>query len=191
MPDILYHGQYRIPSTRLDNWDYGGSGPYFVTICTLGKHPFLGKIENGVVRLTEIGEIAVDQLLKTSIIWPNVDLDEWVAMPDHVHAIIVIKRPHVETPSEGVSFPSVSIGNKTPSEGVSTKYTINDKPKHWSAGTLGVIINQYKRSCTVRIREIEPFFMWQPRYYDRIIRDERELDAVREYIRNNPMKSGV
>jgi putative transposase len=182
MPDLLFNNRYRIPSTRLDNWNYGCPGPYFVTICTNGRYPFFGKIENGVMRLTEIGEITVDQLLKTPTIWPHVELDEWVVMPDHVHAIVVIKRhPNGVTP--GFNVPHV----ETPSEGVSTR---NNRTKHWASGTLGVIINQYKRSCTVRMRKIEPFFMWQPRYHDHIIRNDDELDRIREYIRNNPIKTG-
>ncbi len=54
--------------------------------------------------------------------------------------------------------------------------------------TVGLIINQFKRICTIKIRKKNPDFTWQSRFYDRIIRDENELNVVRGYIRNNPQK---
>jgi len=49
-----------------------------------------------------------------------------------------------------------------------------------------VILNQFKQICTIKSREINPNFAWQPRFHDRIIRDENELNRIREYIIKNP-----
>lgn len=70
--------------------------------------------------------------------------------------------------------------NETPKLGVSTK--------KWKPGCLGVIINQYKRTCTIEIRKkFNPItFAWQPRFYDHIIRNEISLNKIREYIIANP-----
>ena len=51
---------------------------------------------------------------------------------------------------------------------------------------LGVIINQFKRICTITIRLVEINFGWQPRFHDHIIRDENELNRIRQYIIDNP-----
>ncbi len=69
---------------------------------------------------------------------------------------------------------------ETPQRGVSTE---------WQPHSLGSIINQFKSACTKIIHaNIDPTFTWQPRYHDRIIRDELELGRIRKYIQENPMK---
>jgi REP element-mobilizing transposase RayT len=105
--------------------------------------------------------------------FPHASLDAFVVMPDHVHGIIVLNASHsvVETPHWGVS----------------TKYTTKSPSKKWASGSLGVIINQFKMTCTKRIRNAgSPEFQWQPRYHDRIIRSSRGLNAIRKYICANP-----
>lgn len=160
-----FQGKYRIKSTRLPGWDYGSPGYYFVTICTRDRIPFFGDVTAGKMRLSPIGEIAAEEWAKTGEIRPNVVIDEWVVMPNHMHGIIVI----VDTPRRGPST-----GNP-----------------HWKPNTLGAIINQYKSKCTKRIRAAGYVdFGWQRRFYDHIIRDERALHGIRRYIADNPRKWG-
>ncbi len=52
-----YKNKYRIPSTRLQNWDYGSNGAYFVTVCTQHREHYFGDIAQGVMKLSEIGKI--------------------------------------------------------------------------------------------------------------------------------------
>ena len=107
----------------------------------------------------------------------------------------------IETPPRGVStqrataMPSEysisSVPTQTSDRGVSTQDGeqpgAKSLPKHWVPGSLGTIINQFKMSCTKRIRNGGfPEFSWQPRYHDRIIRSSAELAAIRKYIRTNP-----
>jgi len=159
-----FKGKYRIESNRLLGWDYGTPGYYFVTICTQDQVRWFGEVNGDRLIPTAIGEIAAQELDKTPHIRPNIDLDAWVVMPNHVHAIFVILD--VETPRRGVS----TTGN-------------------WRPGTLGVIINQYKSKCTKRIRAMRCMdFAWQARYYDHIIRNEKSLENIRAYILNNPLK---
>nr|MBC7245035.1 transposase [Chloroflexota bacterium] len=94
----LFQGKYRVPSARLKGWDYTSSGLYFVTICTKERIPFLGDIVNGEMHLSSIGEIVAEEWRKTEQIRPNVILDAWVIMPNHMHAIIGITAVTVETP---------------------------------------------------------------------------------------------
>jgi putative transposase len=168
----LYKNRYRIESTRLSHWDYSSPAWYFVTICTQDRRTHFGDIVDGSIRLSPIGKIVRDEWRKTAGIRPNVDLDEFVVMPNHIHGIVVIKplvdggTPRVETPRRGVST--------TPRL---------QKP------SLGSIIGQFKIACTRRIRAAgSRDFAWQTRFHDRIIRGDRALMAIREYIANNPAK---
>jgi putative transposase len=104
-----YKNQYRIKSARLQGHDYSLDGLYFITICTKDKEHFFGEIENGKMILNDIGKIIQEEWLQTPIMRPNVFLDEWVIMPNHLHGILEIlyqietPRTPVETPRRGVS----------------------------------------------------------------------------------------
>ena len=161
----MSYGKYRSQSRRLKNWDYSTPGGYFVTICThLGK-PYFGTVENGEIHLSPIGEILVEEWVKTSSLRESVELDEYVVMPNHLHGIIILKQV-VETPRRGVLTP------------------VDVNPD-----TLGTIIGQFKSACTRRIRaDYTRDFAWQARFYDHVIRDDVDLQRIREYIRVNPVK---
>ncbi len=95
-----YQGIYRGQTFRLQNWDYGSEGLYFITICTQNREHFFGEIEpvsatnheNGKMILSEIGKIVQSEWLKTPSIRPdmNLELFEFVVMPNHFHAVIGI-----------------------------------------------------------------------------------------------------
>ena len=88
-----FQNKYRIESSRLHNWDYTSKGSYFITICTKNRQFYFGDCINGKMKLSNIGETAKNELLKTESMRKNVKLDEWVVMPNHVHAIIIIENP--------------------------------------------------------------------------------------------------
>lgn len=164
-----FAGKYRIPSTRMVGWDYGNAGWYFITICADGRVCWFGDVRDGTMRLSDAGRIVHDEWYKTGIIRSYVHLDAFVVMPNHVHGIIVIQPPKTATMA-----------------------TINHNPHHhpeWKPGSLGSIIQQFKRACTVRIHAIgHSNFAWQARYHDHVIRHEYETFRIRWYIENNPMK---
>jgi putative transposase len=163
-----YRSKYRITSARLNGWDYGSHGLYFVTICTKDKMPYFGQINVNPVETqnfaslqqTEIGNIASQNWLEIPKHFPFVELDEYVIMPDHMHGIVFINKPD-KTDWQPNKFGSQS-------------------------QNLASIIRGYKVSVKkyATLNNIE--FTWQPRYYDRVIRDEKEYLNIREYIYNNP-----
>ena len=160
-----YQNQYRIETTRLQRWDYSSSGWYFVTICTKDHSPILGKIMNGKMHLSPVGKIVAEEWIRSETLRPNLSLDQWVVMPNHIHGILVIE------------------GIKTSQRDVSTT------PFTLERNSLGSIINQFKGKCTKRIRKSEsPDFAWQPRYFDHIIRNVDSLQKIRHYIQENPLK---
>ncbi|MBI2416055.1 MAG: transposase [Candidatus Kerfeldbacteria bacterium] len=174
-----FANRYRIASIRLPYWNYASPGWYFVTLCTRQRHRrYFGNIIDGIVQLSDMGMIVLDEWLRTPIIRSNITLDAWIIMPDHFHGILVIGDHH-HIP--GIFHP-YGHGVETPRRGVSTTH-------RWQPNTLGSIINQFKSICTKRIRSIGyPQFQWQPRFYERIIRTPRELQMVRRYIWENPEK---
>lgn len=180
-----FKNKYRSESARLKNWDYGSNAAYFVTICTQDRKCFFGHVVDGEMLLNEIGEIARDCWTQIPEHFPFVKLGEHVVMPNHVHGIVIIDKTddgqnddpnernvsHVETSKLGVS----SITNRT-----------NAALEKWNSGTLGAIINQYKRAVTIRARKIHANFAWQSRYHDHIIRNDQLYHRISEYIKNNP-----
>jgi putative transposase len=156
---------YKDQSRRLQSWDYSTPSEYFVTICTQYKAPHFGIIDSGVVKLTTIGEIVAQEWEETGNLRENVQIDEFVVMPNHLHGILFL-LDSVGTPRRGVH-----------------------KSNALTSGSLGSIIGQYKSTCTRRIRATtNRDFAWQSRYYDHVIRDERDHQRIRKYIRENPSK---
>jgi putative transposase len=174
-----FKGKYRVESTRLPGWDYAGAGWYFVTICTRNRECLFGDIVDGEMHLSSIGEIVAEEWQKTPDIRPNVVLDEWVIMPNHLHGIIVILEP----PDRAVETSRRDVSTTASQRDVPTTTT----PPRLQAGSLGAIIGQIKSVCTKRIWAAgHTEFGWQSRFYDHIIRDEGSLQRIREYIINNP-----
>lgn len=158
-----YRNKYRISSIRLRGHDYRTPGMYFVTICTKNRVQYFGD--------KSIGQIAHDCWLAIPEHFSFVALDEFVIMPDHVHGIVSIGDGNantVETPKLGV-----------------WQNNVDKKNNRWSPGCLGVIINQYKRICTIKIRRHFPNFQWQSRYYEHVVRETRALVNIRRYIKNH------
>jgi REP element-mobilizing transposase RayT len=175
-----FKNKYKIQSVRLQGYNYAQNGIYFVTICTKNREYFFGEVINGKMILSDAGKIASQFWKEIPKHFPFVNLDEYQIMPNHLHGIIEI---NVETPNLGVLLKNNDF--ETPGSGVST----DGYNKNWKPGCLGVIVNQYKRICTIEIRkQLNPItFAWQSRFYDHIIRNDASLNKIREYITSNPV----
>lgn len=196
------------------NWDYGSNAPYFITICTSHRECFFGSIRNGEMNLTSIGELVVDEWLKTTDIRPdmNIFLDVFVLMPNHFHGIISIGKNRYNNRVMGNDYthdgcrdamPGVSkseptyTGIRDARHGVSTKTTehgiIKTNPKNDfgpQIKNLASIIRGFKSSVTINARKIDPDFAWQPRFHDHVIQDYRSYERIRDYIIDNPKNWG-
>lgn len=156
----LYRG-YRVESARKQNWDYALPAWYFVTICAKDHICYFGNVLSGKVALSRMGQIAQTELQNLVGHYSNLRVDEAVIMPNHVHAILVIEGRHAYSPTARVETPSGS--------------------------SLAQIVGSYKSGVT-RICHQEGFhtFAWQARYHDHILRTNSSVNAVRDYIQNNP-----
>ncbi len=185
-----FKNKYRIKSARLKNYDYSQNGMYFVTICTKNREDYFGEIKDGEIILNEIGKV-VDQFWREI---PKhflfVKLDEFVIMPNHIHGNLeIIQDDNMETRFIATKKDDISrdamnhVSTEDSIEGVTNKN--NPIPTLCS---LSNIIRWYKGRCSFEIRKHtnSNVFAWQPRFYDHIIRNEIELNKIREYIINNP-----
>jgi putative transposase len=169
----LFKNKYRIESARLKGWNYRNPGYYFVTICTRGRSHYFGTVEQDDVRLSAIGEIAAQCWAENPQHHQGIELDEWVIMPNHAHGIIIIV---VETLQCNVSTDcNVSTVAKNQMSVISPK-----------TGSLSVAVRSFKSVVTKLAHHAGHEFGWQERYWDHIIRNEAELNRIRNYIRANP-----
>ncbi len=167
-PRLYFKGKYRIPSARLPGWSYR-DGEYFVTANTKSYgHPF-GEVVDGCMVLSPAGRIAEAQWMAIAVQFPYVELDEFVVMPNHFHALLRL----AEVP--GITHPA-------PCGGCTGLHNPAVKPG------LGAVMRWFKATTTYRIRQQTPDFCWQRLYYDVIIRHAIHARRVRRYIRNNPAR---
>lgn len=160
-------------SIRLSKYDYSQAGWYFVTICSKDRQCLFGNIVNGKMVLSGIGQEAAKCWEEIPNHFPNVSLDEYVVMPNHVHGIIRISKTQDAV--------GVQDFEPLPNPMHQFQKTI---PK-----SLGSIIRGYKIGVTKSARKQNPdFILWQRNYYEHIIRDEEDLNRIREYIIYNPAK---
>lgn len=97
-----FRNKYRIPSARLQSWDYSWNAAYFITICTHNRQNFFGRIADEKMQLSEIGKITHHFWNEIPNHFPYIQLGEFIAMPNHIHGIIIIDN-NVQTPKLGVS----------------------------------------------------------------------------------------
>ena len=85
-----YKNKFRVESTRLPNWNYGWNAAYFITICTKARECFFGDIAGSKMKLSQVGVIADICWYEIKNHVKNVDLGEFVVMPNHVHGILIL-----------------------------------------------------------------------------------------------------
>lgn len=174
-----FKNKYRIPSARAGWWDYAADAAYFVTICTKNRVLYFGTVVDSVLELSEIGKIAHRCWAAIPEHFPSVILGEFVIMPNHLHGIVVIDKENAiadDNPVETLHATSLR-----PNETNKFMSKISPKPQ-----SLPAVIRSFKSAVTYSVRQTDPDFAWQPRYHDRIIRDQPEHERITSYIQNNP-----
>ncbi len=165
MNEHKFQGRYRIESARLADYDYGSNGLYFVTICTQNRVHYFGEIvtddaDNYLLQPNLIGQRVIDGWLSIPTFVPFVQLDAFQLMPNHLHGIIWICKPDY-----------------------------NDwQPNRFGPqqDNLAAVVRGFKAGVTAFCRRQPLDFGWQARYYDRVVRNDDELNRIRHYIENNP-----
>ena len=157
---------YNRRSIRLKNYNYAERGAYFLTICTKHKQRLFGNIKQDKICLNQLGKIAFSCWQEIPQHFPYVNLDVFVIMPNHVHGILWI------TKSVNDKFNPRKFGKMT-------------------KGSISNVVRSYKAIVTKKINQIcqqqGTSLIWQRNFYEHIIRDEKALNNIREYIVNNPL----
>ena len=169
----MVRGSKRRRSLRLRGYDYSQPGAYFVTICTRNRLPIFGRIDQGRMLLNNCGKIATRKWEQLDKRFPEIEIDEFIVMPDHMHGIIVIPDP------TGV-------------------WAIHELPRQREKNspiarrrmTLPMVIGFYKMNTAKAINianNTRGTHVWQRNYYEHIIRNEDSLNRIRHYIQENPI----
>lgn len=190
-----FQNKYRIPSARLQHWDYRWAGAYFITICTNDRLHYFGKIENGKMALSAVGILADVFWYEIKNHAQNVELGEFVVMPNHIHGILILTGNIADRDNDSDSdSDSVQTLHATslpdPIHDPQSKFPIpkNDQMAKISPklGSLSAIVRGYKSAITKHAHRLGFEFAWQTRFYDHIIRDEASFQRITNYIINNP-----
>jgi len=156
-------------SARWHKHDYASAGAYYVTICVEGFQSLFGNVSAGVMNLNEAGRMVDSHWRAITARFPTMQLDDWIVMPNHFHGIVHIA---------GTPFASAPKG-------------AGRRP----APTLGDVIGSFKSLTTdgyiIGVRQLGwrgfERRVWERNYYEHVIRNDDELDKIRQYIRHNPL----
>ncbi|MGB3198811.1 MAG: hypothetical protein WBB17_13875 [Saprospiraceae bacterium] len=222
----LFNNKYRISSACLKNWNYANEAMYFVTICTKNRENYFGEIFNPgdhtipKIKPTIIGEIAHSEWYKSIELRPdmNLELGEFVVMPNHIHGIIIIGANEINKPKGvdtimendrdaiGGNDRDAIGGNDRDAIGgddrdamhcvsiIPTTNNINTDDNKYKnhfapqSKNLSSIIRGYKSAVTTFAKKNNIEFEWQSRFHDHIIQSMDDYHRISKYILNNPSK---
>ena len=167
---LIHHRQ----SLRLQGYDYSQEGAYYVTVCTRSKKHLFGKIIGKEMQLNAAGKMIESAWRELPGRFPNIDLDEFIIMPNHIHAVFVIIRTNTNESEPGARS--------------------LDRPNGTLPGTVGRILQAYKSITTdeyitgVKQYGWKPFRrkLWQRNYWEHVICDNKDYNHICEYIYDNP-----
>ncbi len=200
-------------SIRIPGFDYADSGSYFITICTNDSENYFGKIQNHKIILNHAGCMLYAEWRNLEKQFPQIILDEFIVMPNHIHGIIEIQNDRVGTMPSIRQFSIVgrehsvrpfcrqrrNLISCSLSEGDHKDTPLRVETSRHSGtkqDTLGRIVQAFKSRTSVEyIKNVKknswkPFQgkLWQRNYYEHVIRDEEDYEKISEYISYNPMQ---
>lgn len=178
-----FQSKYRIASARLQNWNYRWQAAYFVTICIKNREHYFGEIVDAKMQLSEIGKVVESEWLKTPELRQdmNLELDAFIVMPNHFHAIIIIGKNQYNASEQ----PRDAMHRVSTATSFTQDYKNSFIPQ---AKNLASVIRGFKSAVTTQARKIHADFAWQPRFHDHIIRDNNSYNKIAFYIETNPQR---
>jgi REP element-mobilizing transposase RayT len=197
---IIMPGQPSPPRrrhARLKEYDYRQTGAYFVTICSYQRACIFGKIISGNMHINDFGQIVLSCWQQIPIHFSNTVMDAFVVMPNHIHGIILITNypagPCQASLEEQIINPDpVGARHASPLQRQQPINPVGPRQASpaWRHPSLGHLVGAFKSASTRQIRNcvgLADFAVWQRNYYEHIIRNDKSLTRIREYIFNNPL----
>jgi len=170
-------GKYHRRSIRLKDYDYTQAGAYFVTICTQDRKCMFGEILDGEIHLDDVGQIIQSIWITLPERFPDVELDQYTIMPNHLHGIITLS-------GTGFTAHQDSYTSRVPDRFEQQMYT---KSQSNLSHALGEIIRTFKAITAYRIHKAGiSDFKWQRNFYEHVIENDDNLNRIRQYIIENP-----
>jgi len=158
-------------SIRLRDYDYSQNGAYFVTVVAKNREDLFGEIQNGEMILNETGKMVLHCWEQIPEHFPVVEIDECCVMPNHFHGIFLIckgdcKGERFFAPTDTAPANDINPG---------------------TSKTVGSVVRGFKIGVTKWARQnLEIIDVWQRNYYEHVIRNEADLEKIRQYIFDNP-----
>ena len=189
-----YKNKYRIQSHRKPNWDYSADAHYFLTIVTQNRACNLGEIVTTEMKLSDFGEIVVQEWFRSFEIRDELILHQFILMPNHLHAIVEIQNKNRGKMMDG----GWAVGGTTDGDDDHQLRDINRHPPVRLPTSISSFIAGFKSAVNSKIddfldeKQLEiPKYnrnnhFFQPNYHDHIIRNEMEYNNISNYIINNP-----
>ena len=177
----------------MKDYDYSQPGGYFITICVQDRRCLFGEIINDEMKMNEVGNIVQEEWYRSSEIRPNVELDEFVVMPNHIHGIVILHDydDYCGGTTNGIQTNCYGRGTlqRAPTDGAHPPtFERFGKP---TSNSIPTIVRLFKSATTKRVNELRHTSgmpLWERNYYEHIIRGEKDLNAIRKYILNNPIQ---
>ena len=170
---VMEEKEFHRRSIRIPGGDYSRPGAYFVTICAAYRRNIFGKVEEGKNTLSPLGEIVRSCWVQIPEHFPVAAINEYVIMPNHLHGIIAL--------------------------GVGARYIVPSNPEARTReqfqkptrGTIPTIVRSFKAAVTRKAKgdlKIANELIWQSNYFERALRDRREVSLAIRYIAENPAR---
>jgi REP element-mobilizing transposase RayT len=164
-------------SIRLKGYDYSQDGAYFITICVHNRETLFGEIVDSEMRMNDFGRIVEAEWIKSAEMRAEIELGEFVVMPNHFHGIV-----HIVGDGRG----DRRRGDRPVAPTPATAIVPGPRPK-----SIGALLAGFKSAVTLRInivRQTPRHPVWQRNYYEHIIRDEADYVRIAEYVATNPRR---
>ncbi|MBI5060007.1 transposase [candidate division KSB1 bacterium] len=167
-----YNGTVRLPYLH-----YSEAGGYAITVVSHDRTPLFGRIEDGQMIASEYGLVVLREWMKSPVLRPGLMLDVFCLMPNHLHGIVILME------SEQIAHGTEQIAHGCAA--------LPRGPRDRAKRSISSMIAGFKAATTKRINELrgtpgQP--VWQPKFYEHVIRNGADLLRQQEYITNNPLQ---
>ena len=174
-------------SMRLKRYDYSKAGAYLVTVVTQERLTLFGDVVDGRMRLNPAGEMVQRIWKEMPDRFPQIVMDTFIAMPNHVHGIIILA---------GTGLAGTQNSYKRPDIETRTRAATRVAPTEDGRTRLGNVFGVFKSLTTLEytrgVRDMNwpPFKrrLWQRNFYEHIVRTDASLEKYRRYIVDNPVQ---
>ena len=183
---------------RLPAFDYHTPAAYFITVCAAERARLFGTIHDGVMHPSTFGRVVEEEWQRTADLRPNVRIDAFVVMPNHVHGILWITPEATTDPRRDAACCVLPFAARPAWPGVRFRHG-EDAARcvptgirsfgPLDAASMSSIVRAFKSAAARRInvlRGTPGAAVWQSRFHDRVVRDADELAHARRYVAGNP-----